>query len=173
MYILSSNGLNTIIRNQELTVIVSRRPLKKGRFEYVLMSDMISVDSLLKDTISVDDINHLKRLISGFCPKREAYQYAYQFSDAPRELVEILEMLGILKEKPVVKDTVIAEYRLRDGYSIKLENDNCLFLREYENGAKIAETRVFSLREGLSTIRKTVDNIETLENVSFQIIKQA
>lgn len=171
---VSNVGLTTIIRVQELTVIVARRPARKGMFKYEALADMIAVDELLKHELEVEDFDSFKRLFSGFCPKREAYSYAAKVSPEARALVSLLEELGILKEKKVVKDTVHAEYRLRDGYTIRLEElEGGLALVEYENGNPIARAGVLSLREGRSRIRKTVSNIESLENVSFQIIKSA
>lgn len=174
MFQMSTVGFNTIIRTQDLTVIVARRIGKKGRFFYDIMADMIAVDELLRDEMETDDLTAFKRLFSGYCPKREAGQYAGKISDAPRELVEILQSLGILKEKPVEKETVFAEYALRDGYTIKLEElDGELYLTEYQGKTLEAKAGVLSLREGLSRIKKTVQNIENLERVSFQIIKSA
>ena len=74
----------------------------------------------------------------------------------------------------MVKDSVIAEYALRDGYTIKLEQeDDALYINEYQGKEVEAKTKVLSLREGRSRIKKSVQNIETLERVSFQIIKSA
>lgn len=174
MFTISNIGLTTLIRVQDLTVIVARRPAKKGMFRYESMADMIAVDELLLDTLETDHFDAFKRLFSGFCPKREAFSYATKVSPEPRALVDLLEALGILKEKKPVKDNVLAEYRLRDGYAIRLENTpSGLALVEYENGNPIASASVLSLREGQSRIKKTVSNIEDLENVSFQIIKPA
>lgn len=174
MFQLSNVGFNTIIRTQDLTVIIARRPRRKGMFGYEIMADMLSVDELLRDEMETADLAAFKRLFSGFCPKREAYQYASKISDNARALVEVLEGLYILKEKPVVKDNVIAEYALRDGYAIKLEaEDDGLFIKEYQGKALEAKTKVLSLREGRSRIKKSVTNIESLERVSFQIIKSA
>lgn len=173
MFTLSNIGFNTIIRNQELTVIVARRPLRKGMFHYEIMADMIAVDELLKTVLETEDLVHFKRLFSGFCPKKEAPMYAKKVSDAPAELIQLLEDLGILKEKPVIKDSVLAEYRLRDGYAIKLENEGGLSINEYQGSTLIARAHVLSLREGQSRIKQCVNNIEELEKVSFQIIKSA
>lgn len=174
MFTISNTGLNTIIRNQDLTVIVARRPRRKGMFAYEIMADMIAVDELLRNEMETDDLNALKRLFSGHCPKREAPHYANKISDDPRGLVAILESLGVLKEKPVIKDNVLAEYALRDGYAIKLEQeDDGLYIKEYQGKTLEATTSVLTLREGLSRIKMSVDNIERLERVSFQIIKSA
>ena len=171
---ISNVGLTTIIRVQEITVIVARRPAKKGMFFYEALSDIIAIDELLKNIIEVDQMDAIKRLFSGYCPKREAYWYASQVSVDPKALVELLEALGVLKEKKPVKETVLAEYRLRDGYAIRLEEAGSgLVLAEYEHNKLISTARVLSLREGQSRIKKTVANIEDLENVSFQIIKPA
>ena len=71
-------------------------------------------------------------------------------------------------------DNVLAEYRLRDGYAIRLEsNPGGLELVEYENGNVLATSRILSLREGQTRIKRTVANIEEMEGVSFQIIKSA
>lgn len=121
MFILTNVGLNTIIRNQDLTVIIARRPRRKGLFGYEIMADMLAVDELLRNEMETDDLGAFKRLFSGYCPKREAYQYASKISIDPKGLVDVLEALGVLKEKPVVQDNVLAEYVLRDGYAIKLE----------------------------------------------------
>lgn len=174
MFTLSNIGFNTIIRTQDLTVIVARRPRRKGMFAYEIMADMIAVDDLLISEMATDDLTALKRLFSGYCPKREALQYASKISDCPRDLVQVLEAMGVLKEKPVVKDTVIAEYALRDGYTIKLEEeDGALFINEYMGKHLDAKTSVLTLREGRSRILQSVQNIERLERVSFQIIKSA
>lgn len=174
MFLMTTVGLNTIIRTNDLTVIVARRPRRKGMFAYEIMADMIAVDELLRNEMETDDLTAFKRLFSGFCPKREAYQYAFKVSEAPKELVEVLEAIGLLKEKPVEKDNVIAEYALRDGYSIKLEHDDSgLFINEYQGKELLGKTTVLSLREGRSRIKMCVNNIETLERVSFQIIKSA
>lgn len=174
MFQLSNVGFNTIIRNQNLTVIIARRPRRKGMFAYEIMADMISVDELLRNEMETEDLGAFKRLFSGFCPKREAFQYASKLSDSPRELVALLEALSLLKEKPEVVETVIAEYSLRDGYTIKLENEQSgLYINEYQGKVLEAKSQVFSLREGCARIRRTVENIETLEGVSFQIIKSA
>lgn len=174
MFTLSNIGFNTIIRTQDLTVIVARRPRRKGMFAYEIMADMLAVDELLRNEMETDDLTAFKRLFSGYCPKREAFQYATKLSDAPRELVTVLEALGLLKEKPVVKDSVIAEYALRDGYTIKLEQlDDGLHITEYQGKELEAKTRVLTLREGRSRIRMSVQSIESLERVSFQIIKSA
>lgn len=174
MFMLSNIGFNTIIRTQDLTVIVARRPRRKGMFAYEIMADMLAVDELLRNEMETDDLTAFKRLFSGYCPKREAFQYATKLSDAPRELVAVLEALGLLKEKPVVKDNVIAEYALRDGYTIKLEQlDDGLHITEYNGKELEAKTRVLTLREGRSRIRMSVQSIESLERVSFQIIKSA
>lgn len=174
MCTLSNIGFNTIIRNQDLTVIVARRLGRKGTFAYQLMADMIAVDELLSEQMETDDFDSFRRLFSGFCPKREAYHYAAKLSEHPRDLVQLLESLGVLKEKPIVKDTVIAEYRLRDGYSIKLEEEaDGRYINEYQGNELEAKTKVLSLREGRSQIKTAVQNIERLERVSFQIIKSA
>lgn len=174
MFMLSNIGFNTIIRTQDLTVIVARRPRRKGMFAYEIMADMLAVDELLRNEMETDDLTAFKRLFSGYCPKREAFQYATKLSDAPRELVAVLETLGLLKEKPVIKDNVIAEYALRDGYTIKLEQlDDGLHITEYNGKELEAKTRVLTLREGRSRIRMSVQSIESLERVSFQIIKSA
>jgi hypothetical protein len=174
MFLMTSVGLNTIIRNQDLTVIVARRPRRKGMFAYEIMADMLAVDELLRDELGTDDLTALKRLFSGYCPKREAYQYASKMSDMPKELVAVLEALGVLKEKPVVQDNVLAEYALRDGYTLKLENlDDGLYITEYQGKEMEAKTKVLSVREGRSRIKMCVSNIENLERVSFQIIKSA
>lgn len=174
MFSISNIGFSTIIRNQDLTVIVARRPRRKGMFGYEIMADMIAVDELLRNEMETDDLNAFKRLFSGYCPKREAYQYASKISELPRELVNILEALGLLKEKPVVKESVIAEYALRDGYCIKLEEEaDGLYINEYQGKSVEAKTKVLTLREGRSRIRMCVQNIERLERVSFQIIKSA
>lgn len=174
MFTISNAGLNTIIRTQDLTVIIARRPRRKGMFGYEIMADMVAVDELLRNEMETDDLTAFKRLFSGFCPKHEAHQYAHKLSDAPRDLVSVLEAMGILKEKPVVKDSVIAEYALRDGYTIKLEQeDDGLYINEYQGKEVEAKTKVLSLREGRSRIKKSVQNIERLERVSFQIIKSA
>jgi hypothetical protein len=171
---LTNAGLNTIIRNQDLTVIIARRPRRKGMFGYEIMADMIVVDELLRNEMDIDDLNPFKRLFSGYCPKREAYQYAARISDDAKELVEVLQSLGLLKEKPVVKDNVLAEYALRDGYSIKLEQEeDGLYINEYQGKELEAKATVLSVREGRSRIKMTVQNIERLERVSFQIIKSA
>lgn len=174
MFMLTNAGLNTIIRNQDLTVIIARRPRRKGMFGYEIMADMIVVDELLRNEMDIDDLNPFKRLFSGYCPKREAYQYAARISDDAKELVEVLQSLGLLKEKPVVKDNVLAEYALRDGYSIKLEQEeDGLYINEYQGKELEAKATVLSVREGRSRIKMTVQNIERLERVSFQIIKSA
>jgi len=173
MFTISNIGLTTIIRVQNLTVIVARRPAKKGMFRYEALSDMIAVDELLKDTLETENFDALKRLFSGYCPKREALSYAARVSINPKALVELLDALNILKEKRPVVDTVLAEYRLRDGYAIRLENNNGLELVEYENGNVLATSRILSLREGQTRIKRTVANIEEMEGVSFQIIKSA
>jgi len=173
MFTISNIGLTTIIRVQNLTVIVARRPAKKGMFRYEALSDMIAVDELLKDTLETENFDALKRLFSGYCPKREAWTYAARVSINPKALVELLDALNILKEKRPVVDTVLAEYRLRDGYAIRLENNNGLELVEYENGNVLARSRILSLREGQTRIKRTVANIEEMEGVSFQIIKSA
>lgn len=174
MFMLTNAGLNTIIRNQDLTVIIARRPRRKGMFGYEIMADMIAVDELLRNEMDIDDLNPFKRLFSGYCPKREAYQYAARISDDAKELVEVLQSLGLLKEKPVVKDNVLAEYALRDGYSIKLEQEeDGLYINEYQGKELEAKATVLSVREGRSRIKMTVQNIERLERVSFQIIKSA
>lgn len=175
MFTLSNIGFNTIIRTQDLTVIVARRPRRKGMFAYEIMADMIAVDQLLRDEMETDDLTAFKRLFSGYCPKREAIQYASKISECPRELVDVLEAMGVLKEKPVIKDTVIAEYALRDGYTIRLEEeeDGGLAINEYMGKRLEAKTKVLTLREGRSRILQSVQNIERLERVSFQIIKSA
>lgn len=174
MFLMTTAGLNTIIRTQELTVIIARRPRRKGMFGYHVMADMIAVDQLLRDEMETDDLTSFKRLFSGFCPKREAYQYAAKLSDEPKELVALLEILGLLKEKPAVQDNVLAEYALRDGYTIKLESlEDGLHITEYQGKELEAKTKVLSVREGRSRIKMCVNNIETLERVSFQIIKSA
>lgn len=174
MFTISNTGLNTIIRNQDLTVIIARRPRRKGMFGYEIMADMLVVDELLRNEMETDDLGSFKRLFSGFCPRHEARQYASKISDSAGELVEVLSMLGILKEKPVIKDNVIAEYALRDGYSIRLEQDeDGLYIKEYQGKELEAKTSVLSMREGRSRIKQSVQNIERLERVSFQIIKSA
>lgn len=174
MFTLINIGFNTVIRNQDLTVIVARRPRRKGMFAYYIMADMTAIDELLIEEMETDDLTALKRLFSGFCPKREAYQYASRISSDAKALVEALEALHILKEKPVVKDNVIAEYALRDGYAIKLEDENGeLYINEYQGKILEAKTKVLTVREGRSRILMAVQNIERLERVSFQIIKSA
>lgn len=174
MFMMTDVGLNTIIRTQDLTVIIARRPKRKGMFGYHVMADMIAVDELLREEMATDDMTAFKRLFSGFCPKREAYQYAAKLSDEPKELVALLEVLSLLKEKPPVQDNVLAEYALRDGYTIRLENlDDGLHITEYQGKELEAKTKVLSVREGRSRIKMCVNNIETLERVSFQIIKSA
>lgn len=174
MFTLINIGFNTVIRNQDLTVIIARRPRRKGMFVYHIMADMMAIDELLVEEMETEDITALKRLFSGFCPKREAYQYAGKISTDPKALVEALEALHILKEKPVVKDTVIAEYALRDGYAIKLEDEEGeLYINEYQGKILEAKTKVLTVREGRSRILMAVQNIERLERVSFQIIKSA
>jgi hypothetical protein len=174
MFTITHVGFNTIIRVQDITVIVARRPAKKGMFFYETLSDTIAIDELLKHVIELDQLDAIKRLFSGYCPKREAYSYAAKISVDPKALVDLLEALGVLKEKKPVKDSVHAEYRLRDGYAIRLEETSAgLVLAEYEHGNLVSTARVLSLREGQSRIKKTVANIEDLENVSFQIIKPA
>lgn len=174
MFTISNTGLTTIIRVQDLTVIVARRPAKKGMFRYEAIADMIAVDELLKHTLETDNFDAIKRLFSGYCPKREALAYAARVSTNPKALVELLDVLNILKEKRPVVDNVLAEYRLRDGYAIRLEsNPGGLELVEYENGNVLATSRILSLREGQTRIKRTVANIEEMEGVSFQIIKSA
>jgi len=174
MFLMTTAGLNTIIRTQDLTVIIARRPKRKGMFGYHVMADMIAVDELLREEMETDDMTAFKRLFSGFCPKREAYQYAAKLSDEPKELVLLLEAMSLLKEKPAVQDNVFAEYALRDGYTIKLEGmDDGLYVTEYQGKELEAKTKVLSMREGRSRIKMCVDNIERLERVSFQIIKSA
>lgn len=174
MFTISNTGFTTIIRIQDLTVIVARRPLKKGMFGYHSMADMTAVDELLKETLELDELDAIKRLFSGYCPKREAFSYAARVSIDPKALVELLESLNILKEKKPVVDNVLAEYRLRDGYAIRLErNPTGLELVEYENGNVLATSRILSVREGQTRIKRTVNNIEEMEGVSFQIIKSA
>lgn len=174
MFMMTSVGLNTIIRTQDLTVIIARRPRRKGMFAYEIMADMIAVDELLRDEMETDDMTAFKRLFSGYCPKREAYQYAAKLSDEPKELVSLLEALSLLKEKPAVQDNVLAEYALRDGYILRLESlDDGLYVTEYQGKVLEAKTKVLSVREGRSRIKMCVDNIERLERVSFQIIKSA
>ncbi len=174
MFMMTTVGLNTIIRTQDLTVIIARRPRRKGMFGYHIMADMIAIDELLVEEMETDDLTAFKRLFSGFCPKREAYQYAAKLSKEPKELVNTLEAMGMLKEKPAVHDNVLAEYALRDGYTIKLEQlEDGLYITEYQGKELDAKTTVLSIREGRSRIKRCVENIERLERVSFQIIKSA
>lgn len=174
MFMMTNVGLNTIIRTQEVTVIIARRPKRKGMFGYHVMADVIAIDQLLREEMETDDLTAFKRLFSGFCPKREAYQYAAKLSDEPKELVALLEAMSLLKEKSQVEDNVVAEYALRDGYTIRLENlDDGLYITEYQGKELDAKTKVLSLREGRSRIKRCVENIENLERVSFQIIKSA
>ena len=82
--------------------------------------------------------------------------------------------MSLLKEKSQVENNVVAEYALRDGYTIRLENlDDGLYITEYQGKELDAKTKVLSLREGRSRIKRCVENIENLERVSFQIIKSA
>lgn len=172
MFTLTNVGFNTIIRIEGVTVIIARRPAKKGMFRYIPMADLMDIDDLLIDELTVDNMEQFKRLFSGYCPKREAAQYVRWFSNNPTALLRTLEEKGLLKEKMKVEDTVLMDYRLRDGYRITLQNiEGKLFVIEEEKDKEISRSRMLSLRQGQSHVKQAVDAIENLEGVSFQIIK--
>ena len=78
----------------------------------------------------------------------------------------------MLKEKVKVEDNVLMDYRLRDGYRITLQNiAGTLYVVEEERGSEIGKSKMLTLREGQSHVKKAVEAIEELEDVSFQIIK--
>lgn len=172
MFTLTNPGLSTVIRLEDVTVIIARRPAKRGMFRYIPMADLMAIDQLLTEELSIDNLDHFKRLFSGYCPKREAAQYVRWFSTNPTALLNLLESKNMLKEKVKVEDNVLMDYRLRDGYRITLQNvAGTLYVVEEEKGSEIGKSKMLTLREGQSHVKKAVEAIENLEGVSFQIIK--
>lgn len=169
---LTHYPFTTLVRSSDHLLIIRKIVGRRGRFTYQPISDTPTIDRLLSPEISVEDFDHVCRLFSGLCTKKEAVHMVGKISAHRQELLALLEAVGILRTVQKKAPVIHASYFLQDGYRIQLITEGQKhWIVEYEKGREISRSIQNSLREGRGILAETLDNIARLEGTQFYIEK--